>query len=281
MSRAPSAAGDPPPPWLREAARRLQGHRVGGIVEYRASVPSTNDRARSWIEQGGPDGLVVVAGEQTAGRGRRGREWESPPGLGLYLSVGLRPGLPGGRAPWLTFLGAVAAAEGLRRLAVPCDIRWPNDLDVAGRKLGGILVENRLEEGRITSAVMGIGVNLLQRAGDFPPALAGLATSVRLAAGSSPDPGAVMEAILERLDLWYGRLTGADPTAAGERLLERWRFLAPCHRGLAVEVEMEEGSFQGVTEGLETDGGLRVRQPGGELRVVRFGELRRLQRART
>ena len=261
----------PEPSWVGDLRARLAGAPVGGTLRHVASAPSTNDLARAWLDEGGPDGLAILADAQTRGRGRRGRTWSSPPGLGLYLSVGLRPELAGPRAAWLTLLGAVAAAEAMRAHGVAAEIRWPNDLDAGGRKIGGVLCESRLEDGVVTSAVLGIGLNLSQTADDFPPDVAGLATSVRMERGRALPAGEMAAVILGRLGVWY--------RALGPALVDRWRELSPGQEGTTVHVEGEGESFRGVTRGIEADGGLRVEHADGRVTVVRVGELRRVRSA--
>ncbi len=263
-----------PPAWVSELARRCRGRRVGSALRFQASASSSNDLAREWLDQGGADGLVVVVGEQTAGRGRRGRRWESPAGKGLYFSVGLRPELGAEQLHLLTFLGAVAAAEGLRQQGVEADIRWPNDIEVRGRKLSGILVETRVEGAQMTSAILGVGINLRQDPEDFTGELAMVATSVGMLQGRDPDAGALLGAILARLEHWY---TGLSEAGGGERLLARWKELAPGYRGQHVQVETGADSFPAITDGVEADGALRVRRQDGGLVVLRVGELRRLR----
>jgi len=262
------------PAWVSQLALRCGACRIGSALRFQSSASSSNDLAREWLDQDGPDGLLVVVGEQTAGRGRRGRRWESPAGKGLYFSVGLRPTLAAEQVHLLTFLGAVASAEGLRQQGVEADIRWPNDIEVRGRKLSGILVETRMEGSRITSAILGVGINLRQVPEDFPGDLALVATSVRLVQGSEPDAGALMGAILARLEFWS---SGLCEVGAGARLLARWKELAPGHRGQQVEVETGDSSFAAITDGLTADGALRVRRLDGTEVVLRVGELRRLR----
>lgn len=263
-----------PPAWFSEVALRRKECGVGSAMRFQPSASSSNDLAREWLDQGGPDGLVVVVGEQTAGRGRRGRRWESPAGKGLYFSVGLRPRFAAAQVHLLTFLGAVATAEGLRRQGVAADIRWPNDIEVQGQKLSGILVETRMEGSQITSAILGVGINLRQTPEDFSGELALLATSVGLLQGGDPDAGGLLAVILARLEFWN---RGLCESGAGQRLLSRWKELAPGHRGQQVQVETGAENFSAVTEGLTVDGALCVRRPDGVKVVLRVEELRRLR----
>src|SRR5690606_30796939 len=123
---------------------------------------------------------IVVAEEQTQGRGRRGRSWSSPPGKNLYCSLVLRPELPPARAAELTLVAAVALAETLRDAGVNAEIKWPNDVQVGGKKIAGILTELSADTEKVHFVIVGIGVNLNCDAGDFPPELRETATSLKL-----------------------------------------------------------------------------------------------------
>ena len=263
------------PIWLGALRRGLQGRTVGGMLRWLPRTPSTNDAAREWLDRGGPDGLVVIADGQSAARGRRGRRWISPEGCGLYLSVGLRPDLAGASAARLMLLGAVATAETLRALNLRAEIRWPNDIDVNGRKIAGVLAESRIDGERVSSAVLGIGVNLRHGVADFPPELHGHATSVLLERGPAPTQTMVTAKLLERLETWYARLDAAE--SCGDSLVDRWRELAPGHHGARVTVDGEGERFDGVTRGLGPDGALLVQPDDGKLVAVRLGELVRVR----
>ena len=147
-----------------------------------AETASTNDVAREWALAGAPDGAVVAAARQTRGRGRRERTWESPAGTGLYASFVLRPEWPAEQAPNLAIVAGMAAYHALEKAGVEnLRVKWPNDVLAGGKKICGVLVEPRLGAGRIEFAVVGIGINVGQAAGDFPPELRTPATSCRLA----------------------------------------------------------------------------------------------------
>ena len=150
----------------------LETHDLGRTLHAFETVDSTNVVAFRLAVEGAEHGELVVAETQTNGRGRRGRRWSSPGHLNLYCSFVLRPELPPQRAPELTLLTAVAVAESLRAAGVPADIKWPNDLLVAGRKVAGILTELSADLDRIHFVVVGIGINLNAGREDFPPELA-------------------------------------------------------------------------------------------------------------
>jgi BirA family biotin operon repressor/biotin-[acetyl-CoA-carboxylase] ligase len=260
------------PVWVEALRSDCRGGRVGDPLRFAPSLPSTNDAARDWLAAGGLSGLVVIAGEQTAGRGRRGRAWDSPPGTGLYLSAGLA--LPQALAPFLTFLGAIAVAEALLRQGIPAEICWPNDVEVGGRKIAGVLAETRVDGGPRIHGVVGVGLNVSQREADFPEPLAGRATSVRLAGDGAAAVGPWAARLLTEL----GRLLGDLEATGGAPLLDRWRALSPSQRGAAVMIEGDGESFTGVTRGVDDEGALRIERADGRVTLVRVGELRRARR---
>ena len=143
-----------------------------------AETASTNDVARDWALAGAPDGAVVVAARQIRGRGRRERTWDSPPGAGLYASFILRPEWPADQAPNLAIVAGMAAFHALEKAGVrDLRVKWPNDVLAGGRKICGVLVEPRIDSGRVEFAVVGIGINVAQAAEDFPDGLRETATS--------------------------------------------------------------------------------------------------------
>lgn len=244
-------AGAPPPP---------QG-RLGQPLIRLGAVGSTNDLARRLAETAAPEGTVVVADCQTHGRGRLGRPWASPLG-GLWCSVVLRPA--GARASaGLSLAVAVAAAEAIEAVAsVQVDIRWPNDLLVAGRKVGGLLLE-----GVGGGVIVGIGINANVPSEALPADVAARATSLHLAAGRPVDREALLEAVLGRLGHWYG--VWATDRAA---VLAAWarRDLL---RGAPVRVGPPGRTVEGTADGVDDDGALRVRLATGEVQRVVAGDV--------
>ncbi|MGH7279526.1 MAG: biotin--[acetyl-CoA-carboxylase] ligase, partial [Candidatus Rokuibacteriota bacterium] len=206
--------------------------------------------------EGAADGTTVTAVSQSGGRGRRGRGWHDEPGASLLVSVVLRPQLAVARWPTLSLVAAVAVAETLRRgCALDACLKWPNDVRVGGRKIAGILLESRVTVP--PALVVGVGVNLGQRR--FPPDLAGRATSVFLERGHAPVPADVLDALLDELDAWRGRLErdGFAPVRA------RWKALAET---LGTEVDVD--GVRGVAVDLDLDGALIVEARGRRHRVV-------------
>jgi BirA family transcriptional regulator, biotin operon repressor / biotin---[acetyl-CoA-carboxylase] ligase len=181
-------------------------------LEVAASVPTTMARAAELAASGAPEGATVVAEEQTEGRGRLGRAWVAPPGSSLLVSVVLRPPLAR-EAVWLTVAAAGVALAGavdeVAPGAAPAGLKWPNDLELHGRKAAGLLAEAHLDGDRLAAVLLGLGVNVGQEATDFPPEVTDRATSVRLAAGAPVERG-------ELLAAWAGRfLHGYADLCAG------------------------------------------------------------------
>jgi BirA family biotin operon repressor/biotin-[acetyl-CoA-carboxylase] ligase len=237
-----------------------------GRIVVLDSVDSTNDALRRLAARGAADRTVVVAGEQSAGKGRRGRVWESPAGLGLYVSVLFRPGSSARSAAVWTLAASVAAAAACRRCgATEITIKWPNDLVWNGRKLGGVLAEARTTGGVLDEVVVGAGINVLQGPADFAPAIAAVATSLRLATrGETVDRDRLLFSYLETL----GRTSASVLAGTPEEVVREWESLAPDARGAGVRVFPEsevEQAFSGETCGLDPSGALRVRLEDGRM----------------
>jgi BirA family transcriptional regulator, biotin operon repressor / biotin---[acetyl-CoA-carboxylase] ligase len=204
---------------------------VGRRVAVWNRVSSTNDVASRAARSRTNDGLVVLAEDQTSGRGRRGRSWVAPARTSVLMSVLLFPPEPLASPAWLTALGAVAAAEVVEAWTGRCaTIKWPNDVRVAGCKIAGVLVERGL------GAVIGIGLNVNNNADDFPPALRGQCTSLRLLTGEPADRSEVARALVARLDDLYDRGRTLGPGALGT--LWRTRF-EPLGRLVRVQTASE------------------------------------------
>ncbi|HEX6512384.1 MAG TPA: biotin--[acetyl-CoA-carboxylase] ligase [Chloroflexota bacterium] len=227
-------------------------------------LASTQIRARELAEQGAPEGTTVVAGEQTAGRGRLGSSFLSPPG-GLYLSIVLRPSLPSAEIPLIGLAAGAAVSEtiedqsGLRPV-----LKWPNDVLVGGRKVSGLLVE-LIPPG---IAILGLGVNV----NAAPPDLQATAASLAAEAGRELALEPFMTALLFRLEARYGRLL-ADPASAISGWCDRPNML-----GQKVRIATAADVFEGNAEGLDRDGALLVRLPVGDLRRVVAAEVHLLPR---
>jgi BirA family biotin operon repressor/biotin-[acetyl-CoA-carboxylase] ligase len=232
------------------------------------SLPSTNLEAASRAAEGAAEGLCVVAGEQTAGRGRRQRQWVSPLGAGLYFSIILRPQFEPSLWPLLTLMAAVAAHDALlTACSLDTDIKWPNDLLVDEKKLCGILAET-VDTATGRAVVVGIGINLTQNA--FPPELETIATSVEAATGASPELANLLEALVRELATHYDVLNGPGGDA---EIIRAWCMRSSYCEGKMIRVTDGSGTLVGTTRGLERDGALRVETDDGEIRILRAGDV--------
>ncbi|HEX8907929.1 MAG TPA: biotin--[acetyl-CoA-carboxylase] ligase [Anaeromyxobacteraceae bacterium] len=241
----------------------LNTHDLGQALHWYEEVGSTNDVAKELAEEGALHGEVVVAERQTAGRGRRGRSWSSPPRRNLYLSVILRPELPPARAPEVTLLASVAVCQAVRQAGVAAAIKWPNDVLVSGRKLAGVLTEMAAEVERVQWLVVGIGVNVNADRDDFPEELRELATSLRLERGQPVPRVLFAAALLTALEEWLDR--HADEGFAPVRAA--WREMSDT-LGREVRVRSGGADLVGVAEDVDESGALLVRTAQGLERVV-------------
>jgi BirA family biotin operon repressor/biotin-[acetyl-CoA-carboxylase] ligase len=257
----------PLPPALAAALARAGG-RLGLFtrVVYFSELPSTNDLAAEGAERGAAEGTVIVAGLQTAGRGRFGRLWSSPAGAGLYVSIVLRPTPQA--IPLLTLTAGVGLAEGIEAATgLVAALKWPNDLYVGMRKLGGILSEASSSGGGAAHAIVGFGINV--RPAPYPPEVAARATSLEAELGMHVDAGLVLAECLAALSARYDDLR----QDRSRELLAAWCDRARPLLGRRVEWDNRDATLTGVAEGVDDDGALLVRTQAGLVRVI-SGEVR-------
>nr|WP_325298969.1 biotin--[acetyl-CoA-carboxylase] ligase [uncultured Dysosmobacter sp.] len=244
---------------------------VGRELQCFDEIDSTNNYAKRIALSGAPDGTVIVADCQTAGRGRMDRSFQSPKGKGIYLTALLRPELPPERLLPVTALAGVAVCAAVERVCgVRPGLKWPNDPVLGSRKLCGILTELSVEAetGRVQYLVLGIGVNVLQTAEDFTPEVAEMATSLAMALGRPVSRPALAAALIEELDRLYTALRAGDLS----------EYLAAYRRdcvnlGKAVQLISPAGRETVTAVGIDGDFGLVVRGADGEERAVRSGEV--------
>jgi len=231
-------------------------------------LDSTNTQAKLLAKQGAPEGTVLIAGNQTAGRGRMGRSFQSPDGLGVYLSVILRPNCPPTELMHLTCAAGAAMARAVEQVCgFRPQVKWINDLVASGRKLGGILTEMSLAGGLVEYAVVGIGINCLQQSKDFSPEVAQIATSLTQITGRNILPQQLAAAMTEQL--WQMRQT---------LFTEKARWMAEYKENcitLGKEIQVIQGDAvrPGTALDMDANGGLWVRYTDGSTQVVSSGEV--------
>jgi len=235
------------------------------ILIHLHSVSSTQDWVRDWARMQAREGLILIAREQSAGRGRLERVWDSPPG-GLYLSLLLRPPIPLARANQVTMLVSLAAIEACQALAgVSASPKWPNDLLLEGKKLAGVLTELTNDGPQLRYAIIGLGLNVNNDFSSGP--LADIATSLRMATGRSYDIDTLAAAFIEALKKRYAALlAGVSPHRDWARQLE------PLGRRVRV---MRQGRtpLQGRATGVSPEGALLVRDDSGVLHTIWAGDV--------
>ena len=236
------------------------------------SIDSTNLEAMRQARAGAPEGLSVVAREQTAGRGRLDRSWHSQKDAGLYFSIVLRPALEMNRWPLLPLMAALAVSDALMKsCGLPTDIKWPNDILANERKLCGILVET-VETVNGSAAIVGIGINLTSEA--LPKDLRSTATSIEEITNGKPDAEEVLIELLKAIAERYDVLQSAGGC---EHTLREWCANSSFAFDRQVRVSLGGDSFIGNTRGLERDGGLRVESADGKIKIVRAGDVTALR----
>jgi BirA family biotin operon repressor/biotin-[acetyl-CoA-carboxylase] ligase len=262
------------PDILRESdlSQGLKTRVIGRHIHLLTEVVSTNTLAMEMAAQGATDGTVVIAETQTGGKGRLGRKWISPKG-NLYLSVILRPNIPIYKAPLITLTGAVAVALALRTVcAVQAIIKWPNDIYLADKKVGGLLTEMSAEQDRIRHVVLGIGVDVNMDIGLLPADVRALTTTVAAEVNGNINRTALLQEILIVLDHWY-QVFLKDPSA----VLGEWENLNMTI-GNRVAVSGPGELLEGHAERIDSEGRLIITLDNGTQKRVAAGDVTILKR---
>ena len=248
--------------------RQLKGSLFGKHIYHFFKTDSTNRVAFELGHAGEPEGVMVLAEEQSAGRGRAGRGWHSERAAGIYLTLLLRPKLAPVQAPLLTMmagLSAHTAVEAVTGLAV--DLKWPNDLIIRGKKAGGILTEMHAEPGMVRFVVVGIGLNVNQER--FPGELAGLATSLRQETGKPQSRMELLVRLLREFESDYNRFLREG--IAG--VIQRFEVVSSYAHGKKVRITNGTESYVGTTAGLGPEGLLQVEREDGRVVTVIAGDV--------
>jgi len=235
------------------------------------TIDSTNTETMKHARHGAAEGLCIIARQQTAGRGRYGRTWASPIDAGLYFSIVLRPKLESRFLPIITLMSGVAVHDTLVEFGARPDIKWVNDVLIEEKKVSGILAETT-ETADGLAVIVGIGINLTSD--NFPPEIAETATSMQEATGVAISPAKLAETLTKYLSYFYSILNGENGTTA---ILAEWRKRSSFYSGKAVKVAVENGVIRGLTDGLESNGALRVKTTDGRVSIIQAGDVQRLR----
>ncbi|NLI69736.1 MAG: biotin--[acetyl-CoA-carboxylase] ligase [Firmicutes bacterium] len=263
-------------------AERLQIDRIRAELESAAwanrvfffpSLDSTNRKIYDLALEGAPEGTLILAEEQSAGKGRLGRSWSSLPYRGLWFSLLLRPEnmTPEKMAPF-TAAAAAIAASGLRGVTgLPVSVKWPNDLLINGKKLGGALARVKMQSHRIHFMILGMGINVNHRIDDFPAELKEKATSLHIEGKTIYDREAICATILNGLEVGYRLFLECGFSA----FLELWREL-DFMPGQRITVEYGTTTFRGTAMGIDEKGALIARGFSGERKHFPYGEIEKM-----
>ena len=255
---------------LNEAEIRavLTSQWLGQNVKFLEEIDSTNNEVRRVAEQGAPEGTLVVAENQTAGKGRRGRRWDSPKGSGIWYSFLLRPEFAPEHASMLTLLAAMAVQNSVKEVTgLDGLIKWPNDIVVNGKKVCGILTEMSTEEDAIRYVVVGIGINA--NTTDFPEEIRATATSLALELGHPVCRAAVINGVMCAFEEYYGRYRETLDMSLLKDLYNQ--KLVNAER--EVKVLAPGGDYTGISHGINDAGELIVELPDGSIREINSGEV--------
>jgi BirA family biotin operon repressor/biotin-[acetyl-CoA-carboxylase] ligase len=248
--------------------KRLKGSLFGKRVYHFFKTDSTNRVAMELGYADEPEGAVVLAEEQTAGRGRAGRSWHSERGAGLYVTLLLRPKLSPVQAPLLTMLAGLSAHTAvLVQTGLAAELKWPNDLLLNGKKLGGILTEMHAEPNAVRFVIVGLGINVGQE--KFPGELAGTATSLRKETGRSHSRLEVLVKLLSQFETDYNRFL----REGAAYVVQRFELVSGFASGRRVRVDTGRETFVGTTDGLSADGLLIVKKEDGASFTVIAGDV--------
>lgn len=251
-----------------EIGSQMHSRWMGKRLIYLPETDSTNIQARRYAEEGCPDGTLVVADCQRAGKGRRGRSWSSPPGSSIYMSFLLRPDIPPYCASMITLIAGMAVAQAVKtESGLEAQIKWPNDVVVNGRKICGILTEMSTELERIHYIVTGIGINVNQK--EFPQEIQATATSLRLETGERISRSALIARSMEQFEQYYEQFLKTRDLSLLKADYEH--MLA--NLGREVLVLDPAGEYRGICRGIDKGGRLLVELPDGGRRAVMSGEV--------
>jgi BirA family biotin operon repressor/biotin-[acetyl-CoA-carboxylase] ligase len=259
----------PTPLSAEKIKNKLNSRKIGSKILIFSAVDSTNEQTKQYLEQDAPEGLVLIAETQTQGRGRRGRDWVSIPGAGIYLSVILKPKIHPRRLPQLTLLAGLATTLAINEFTdQKALLKWPNDVLLNGKKCCGILSETHPTRTDETGVIVGIGINANHSPPDFPDEIKSTATSLRIETGNTIDRLSLICALLGHLDKQYNGFLN-DPNQA---LMEKWLENSDLV-GKKITVTHGKSATNGTALGLDSQGRLLMRSEKGEEMAFDSGEV--------
>lgn len=251
-----------------EIESRLYTKWAGRELYYYESTDSTNLQVKRLMEEGAPEGVLVVGGEQKQGRGRRGRSWQSPPGTNIYMTLGLRPEFQPDLAPMVTLIDALAVAEAVEQTCgLQTRIKWPNDVVIGGKKICGILTEMSAETGYIHYVVIGTGINVNIK--EFPEEIRETATSLYLEKGETVLRAPIVAKTMEYFESYYEKFI---QTMDLSLLMEDYNKRL-VNKDAAVKVLDPQNEFEGTARGIDEKGQLLVERQDGTVETVYAGEV--------
>jgi BirA family transcriptional regulator, biotin operon repressor / biotin---[acetyl-CoA-carboxylase] ligase len=257
------------PDMLRQ---RLKGSIFGKRIHHFFKTDSTNRVGMELGYAGEPEGTVVLAEEQSAGRGRAGRAWQSERGTGIYVTLLLRPKLAPVQTPLLTLVAGLSAHSAiLAQTGLNADLKWPNDLIAGGKKLGGILTEMHAEPAAVRFVIVGIGINVNQQ--KFSGELGSIATSLRIESGKEQSRLELLAKLLREFESDYNRFQ----REGSADILKRFEAASSYARGKRVQVSSGTENYEGTTAGLSPEGWLQVERNDGKLMTVLAGDVKEVR----
>lgn len=238
-------------------------------LHYYDQLASTNTTAYELAQGGAKEGEVVIADTQFRGRGRLDRVWHSPPGKNIYLSLILRPSIPSVQAPQLTLAAGVAVAETVSRYCPEgVRIKWPNDIQVGGRKISGILTEAKASPSHLEFVIVGIGINVNMEKADFPSELRDKATSLKIETGRDICRFTLLSELFLAWDKWYEAML----TKGFRGIKDTFISYAPL-AGKMIQVTFGQEVLQGEVIDIDDEGAVRLKNERGEVLIVTAGEI--------
>lgn len=243
---------------------QLKTKRIGKLIDYSPSLQSTQITAHQLAQEGKPDGTVVLTEEQTAGRGRMARKWDSAYGKGIWMSLILRPDVPPQKAPQFTLVTAVAIVRAIEEVTnLKPDIKWPNDVLLNNKKCTGILTELQSDADGIQALIIGIGLNVNQSASDFTDEIKDIATSLKMESGEDINRAQLVRSILYHVEQ-YTDIYIEEGFGMLKMLWESYSTTI----GKTVSARQASGTLEGIAEGITDEGVLQLRTADGKLHGI-------------